>query len=527
MKKLSVYFLALLLAAAMMGGCKKEFEDLSKNKNKPESAPASLVLNGILNDLYDAPNTLYERWSQYYCINYDYYGNNRYEFGEGTLYYSTLKNVLKMEEEAKKAGAKDLNAYAALGKFFRAYFFVKMTLQMGDLPMEDALKGVSNLTPRYNTQKEIFLQSFKWLEEANNDLSTLIARKDNMLNGDFYFGNDLSKWQKVVNAYRLRILVQLSRHADDPDLNIRQQFSNIISKPMKYPLLGDMNDNLQYVFNETFNKYPNNPSNFGFDALRYNTSATYVGLLTRLKDPRVFVTAEPAAQKLATGISATSFDAFVGANPGEDLGQMYVKTNNGEYSLLNRYRYYRTNVGENSIQIGYPEMCFNIAEGINRGWAPAGAKGDAAFYYLEGIKASMRFYGLPDADARPVTFYFLKKGGSLSDYDAYTVNVSFDDYYNQPEVKYAGNNAAGLMQILWQKYLALFRHSGLESYYTYRRTGVPAFQTGPGTGNSERIAKRFLYPRIERTANTAHYNDAIQRQYGGRDDINMDMWLIK
>ena len=37
-----------------------------------------------------------------------------------------------------------------------------------------------------------------------------------------------------------------------------------------------------------------NPGNFGFDALRYNTSATYVGLLTQLKDPSVYVTTEPA-----------------------------------------------------------------------------------------------------------------------------------------------------------------------------------------------------------------------------------------
>jgi hypothetical protein len=35
-----------------------------------------------------------------------------------------------------------------------------------------------------------------------------------------------------------------------------------------------------------------NPGNFGFDALRYNTSATYISLLTQFEDPRVFVTAD-------------------------------------------------------------------------------------------------------------------------------------------------------------------------------------------------------------------------------------------
>jgi hypothetical protein len=94
-------------------------------------------------------------------------------------------------------------------------------------------------------------------------------------------------------------------------------------------------------------------------------------------------------------------------------------------------------------------------------------------------------------------------------------------------VKYAGENETGLKQILVQKYLALFRHSGLESYFTYRRTGVPNFTTGPGTGNSGRIALRFQYPGIEQTANNENYQRALQSQYSGNDDINGTMWILK
>jgi hypothetical protein len=56
---------------------------------------------------------------------------------------------------------------------------------------------------------------------------------------------------------------------------------------------------------------------------------------------------------------------------------------------------------------------------------------------------------------------------------------------------------------------------------------VPAFTTGPGTGNSERIAMRFQYPASERTANTTNYKKALQDQFGGNDDINAVMWIIK
>lgn len=523
MKKLNK-FTVLLFIIVVAGGCKKSFDSLNLNENKPLSVPASLLLNGILNDMYDAPYTMKERWSQYYCINYDYYGNNRYDFGAGDNYYSTLNNVKKMEEEAGKVGLPAVNPYSAMAKFFKAYFFTKMSLEMGDVPMTEALKGAENLNPAYDSQKDVFVQAFKWLDSANTDLASLIQAGNLSMSGDFYFDNNLSKWQKAVNTYRIRMLMELSNKADDADLNVKGQFASIINDPTKYPLMESADDNLQYQFLHPSNDYPMNPGNFGFDALRYNTSATYVGLLTKFKDPRVFVTCEPAGALVSGGKNPTDFSAFVGADPGEDLGTMYIKANSGNYSLINRKHYYDTYTGEPSIQIGYPELCFNIAEAINRGWIASGPLGNAEDYYKAGIQSSWAFYNIPNSGSMSV--YFLHPGASLGTYDTYTVNVDFDTYYNQPEVKYAGG-ATGLTQILQQRYLALFRHSGLESYFTYRRTGVPAFTTGPGTGNSSRIAMRFQYPSIEKTANSKNYQAALQSQFGGNDDINGKMWLLK
>ncbi|MEP6583489.1 MAG: SusD/RagB family nutrient-binding outer membrane lipoprotein [Ginsengibacter sp.] len=525
MKKIINGLFIAMLAMFVLPSCKKSFEDLYQNPNKPVSAPASLLLNGVLNDMYDAPASLYERWSQYFVINYDYYGNNRYDFGEGTNYYSTLKNVVKMEEEATKAGLPQVNAYSALGKFFRAYFFTKMSLQVGDIPMTEALKGLDNFSPVYDPQKKVFEQAFLWLDSANSELGSLAASNDNNLQGDIYFSNNLPKWQKAVNTFRLRLLINLSKKIADPDLNIKQQFSNIVSNESQYPIMDGISDNLQYQYVFPTNLYPNNPGNFGFDALRYNSSATYVVLLTQLNDPRVFVTSEPATALVKGGKNPTAFDAFIGASPGEDLGDMYLKTNNGQYSLLNRKRYYDTYTGEPSIQIGYPEMLFNIAEAINRGWITSGPLGGAEEYYKAGIEASMAFYNIPLSGA--MTVYFLHPGASLGVYDTYTVNVDFSSYYNQASVKYSGDNPAGLTQLLDQKYLALFRHSGLEGYYQFRRTGVPSFTTGPGTGNSDRIAVRFQYSGTEKTANAKNYQDALQSQYGGNDDINGVMWLLQ
>jgi hypothetical protein len=522
------YIAVLAVALLVATGCKKSFDDMNRNENKPVSVPASLLLNGILYNMYDAPSSMKERWCQYYCCNYDYYGNNRYDFGAGDNNFLTLKNVVKMQEEALKVGAAELNPYSALAKFFKAYFFTKMSLSMGDLPMTEAVQGPANLAPAYDAQKKVFQQSLLLLDSANTDLGKLIGANDATLDGDFYYGNKLAKWQKLVNTFRLRLLLHLSKRTDDADLNVKQQFAAIVSNKTKYPVMEDAGDNLQFTYVHPTNNYPMSPDNFGFDALRYNMSATYVGLLTQLKDPRVFVTAEPASALVTGGKSPTSHDAYVGASPGEDIGAMYIKANGGQYSLINRRHFYETYVAEPSIQIGFAEMCFNIAEGINRGWASSGTLGTAEDYYKAGIKASLAFYNIPENGTFDA--YFLKAGSPGSSnvvYDKYAIPVNFNTYYAQTAVTYAGNNATGLTQILNQRYLALFRHSGLESYFTYRRTGVPAFTTGPGTGNSARIAMRFQYPGTEKTANTTNYNQALKNQFGGNDDINGVMWLIK
>ncbi|WP_374949171.1 SusD/RagB family nutrient-binding outer membrane lipoprotein [Mucilaginibacter sp.] len=528
--KIYVLPLAMLLSVT---SCKKSFDQLTQNENKPNNVPASLLFNGVLNGLPDLPDGQKEIYSQYYLYNYDYYGNNRYDLGGGDDYYTTLKNVLAMEQQAAATGGAAINPYEALGKFFKAYFFSKMSLEMGDIPMTQALKGLDGLEPVYDPQKTVMLQSLDWLESANADLDQLIKNPTvggtgagATLSGDIYYGNDLSKWQKAVNALNIRLLLQLSKKSTDADLKVTTRFANIINTPAKYPLMSSSADNLQYTFLAPNNYYPQNPNNFGQSGSRKNMSSTYVGLLTQLKDPRVFVTSEPARDLVDNAKkSATDFASFVGADAGLDQGVMYNNAALQKYSFINRKHFYSTYTGEPSIQIGYPELMFNIAEGISRGWA-TGA--NAETYYQNGIKASMASYGIPETGS--FTAYFYRPGStdvtSASNYDTFNIAANFASYYSQATVKYTAD-AAGINRILQQKYLALFRHSGLESYFTYRRTGIPTFTTGPGTGNGGRIAQRFKYPSAERTSNAANYKAALDSQFGGNDDINGLMWILK
>ncbi|ULQ57012.1 SusD/RagB family nutrient-binding outer membrane lipoprotein [Flavihumibacter rivuli] len=520
MKLKQIIFPAAIAFTMVLGGCSDKFEEYERNPNRAESVSPDLVFRGVVSDMnIDRPWSNITRWNQFDCCNYNYYGDQRYDWTGASLNYTTLKNVVKMEEEAIKRGQPEVNPYSALGKFARAFFYYRMSSLVGDLPMNEALKGLEVTTPKYDAQKDIFLQILDWLEKSNTELTQLIASGDRSLDGDIYFANDLRKWQKVVNTFRLRVLISMSRREGEAGLNLKAQFAELFNNKAKYPMMESMQDNLQYAYSQ-FNKYPSNPDNLGFDATRYNLSATHLDNLVTINDPRAYIVAEPATKQLNTnGKTPADITAYVGAPAGEDLANMSSKMANAEqaeYSVRSRSRYYNNYVGEPGIIIGYPEMCFNIAEAINRGWLT----GDAEEWYKNGIKASWRFYGIPVEMAGSIT--------KIYNNQSYVIPVDFEGvYYKQAAVKYSGNNTDGLKQILIQKYLAFFQNSGWEAYFNWRRTGLPDFSVGTGTGNSGAIPMRFQYPSSERTTNSANWTSALQSQYGGEDNINARMWLVK
>lgn len=520
MKKVT-YIIMLALVLSSLGACKKSFDTLQADPNRATTVPANLILNNVLLELNKGAFNSTQRWNQYYVCNYAYYGNQEYNWTGYSFYnYNVLKNIIKMEEEASKTVSTP-NAYTALGKFLKAYFLYDLTMNLGDIPLTEALKGLENVSPKYDSQKQVFQQILSYLDDANTEINTL-KTKNYVLSNDFYYSNNLVKWQKAINAFKLRILIQLSNKSTDTDLSVIAKFAEVVNNPAKYPLFSSDADNLAFSYNNQYNKYPTNPDNFGFDATRYNMSSTYLGNLTAINDPRTFFVAEPAAALVAAGKAPNSFDAFVGAGSGEDLATMSANANVGKYSFINRKRYYQTYTAENTILVGYQEMCFNIAEAVNRGWV-AGSN-SAETWYQNGIKASHTFFGIKEGAN---TVVFQKPGGTLAESVSYSINFNFDTYYAQPAVKYAGNNSNGLRQILLQKYLAMYQNSGAEGYYNWRRAGIPDFHVGPGTGNSQRIALRYQYPSGERAVNKANVESAISSQYGGVDDINAKMWILK
>jgi hypothetical protein len=522
----------LILITTIIGlsSCNKQFEELQINPNRPTSVPASLILSKQLNDLSGGlggvePWGAVARYNQFFCRNYQYYGDNAYSWSSGpfSVYTAQIKNIVKMEEEAKKSGLKDVNPYSTIGKFLKAYYFYHLTSMMGDVPMTDAIKGTEGVyNPTYDDQKVIFLQILKWLEEANTEMGTYTVLDAFPSGVDIFYNNDFSRWRKMVNSFKIRVLVALSKQENDAELKVKQRFAETIGNPTTFPIFSSMSDNFSYKYNAVVNRYPVNPTNFGFDALRLNMAEAYVKACTNIRDPRVLVTCDPA-WKIVTDNSytPTDFRAFVGAPIGQNQSQMEADAIAGRVSLINRYRYYRTFTAEDFLIIGYPELCLNIAEGITRGWAT----GTANTWYLNGIRSSISFYGIVEGNNS--TFY-LRSGSptNMADYTSATFTHTESAYLAQSAVQLSGSTA-DIEKIVSQKYIAMFQNSCWEPYFNFRRTGFPTLTGGVGVGNSGILPKRWSYATSEQNVNSANWKAAITKQGFANDDLNGVMWMIK
>lgn len=542
-----IHFLFLVITGSLlMVSCNKQIQERQTDPNNPTSVPSSLILGTILNDISGtgAAGALSatgsnegvnswdgaHRWNQYHCSNYDYYDNNIYSWTNGNYNpYLVLKNVVQMENEAISRGTPPVNPYEAIGRFVRAYYYYNMTSFFGDIPLTNALQAVKNPTPSYTPQEQVFQYILSELDTANTDFATLITANDNSLSTsqDIYYQGNLSAWQKMVNSFKLRVLISLSIKASDAVLNVPAQFANILNNPSKYPIFTGPSDDLQFVYNpgntNTFSTYYFNPSNFGSIAARFNMANTYISALTNLNDARVFITSEPAWALAGSDPNPCQYKYFVGASTGEPLSTMYGNANAGLYSFINRKRYYSNFTGEPNVLIGHKEMCFNIAEGITRGWAP----GNAETWYKLGITESMAFYGIDFTKTNFITYFLPPGNSSVTEVAPYPFTFDFNAYYAQPSVKLSASQTTAINQIVLQKYIVCFQNSGYEGYYNARRTGVPTFDGGSGVGNNSIVPIRWAYPVSEQSQNTTNYNNALKAQGYAQDDLNQVMWLLK
>lgn len=535
-KSLVPYALLLTIGMVSITGCQKG--DLVDNPNLAASAstiPSSLLLNHLTANLIrndEQPFSLSSKNEQYILSNYAYYwGVNSYNFSNTQDTYDIFKYAIALQTQSTQQLGNTTNKYYAIGQFFKAYAGIWLTQRVGDIPFSQA-GDASILQPKYDMQHDVYKSALAMLDNANTIMTPLVANSANATfdTGDV-FGFTYLQWQKLINTYRLRVLMSLQKRAvDNADLNIIQQFNTIITNPTTYPIMTSNSDNLVYKYNQSFNPYAivnlgmQPYDNFG------SVGLPYVTVTAANKDPRLMVVATPAPQQISAGKSVSDFTAWVGADDNLSIATLNTTAAAGQYSYAAYNRYfalpgaYSGANAEPFVFIGYPEMCFNIAEAINRGWTTA----NSATWYNNGVNASLILYGITNGQTLTIANL---KGVTIG-----TTTVNLPQFL--ANVAYAGDNANGLVQIFNQRYVAMYLNSGWEPFYQWRRSvsatypnGIPTWSQGNagsiGTSTGA-IPRRWLYPASESTSNTSNYQTALTSQFGGTTDIvTNDTWLTK
>ena len=506
MKKFIAKYMLVSGGLLALGSC-SDFAEINTNPNAATSVSSemlatNLILNVAGNSGYLSGALLSKAISHTEFPNALQYNNLGKQSFEGLV---SLTNVEKMISLAPEGGLK--NSFTGLGKFVRAWKFYELTIRVGDIPYAQALQGESGIiTPEYSTQKEVFQGIVRELEEADKAFEQGIR-----FSGDPIYNGDITKWRKVVNTFALKVLLTLSAKENDADLNVKSRFNTIATTK---PIFESSADNFQVIYSDVAGqRFPwfklNN------QGLIYPVMSTMIiDKLRDLDDYRLFHYAAPSPVKIAAGVSASSYAAYVAVNPSVVYSDLTAVASSRDYSNLNA-RYSELANSEPFYQISYSVLQFMLAEAALRGWITSAP---ASTYYENAIRAGMQFV----ATNTPDNAEFHHNRRITAEY--------ITSYLASDKVKLSGSMQQQLEKIMTQRYLGTFLQAGYDSYFENRRTGFPVFPVNPLSNNNtnkDMIPVRWMYPDSEVNYNNLNLTKAIQSQFGGDDDFNQKMWLLK
>ncbi len=462
--------------------CTDNFEEINTNPNNPVTVPTSYLITQaerglvdlVLGEGFAGIGTYGSHYIQHLSqtqytdvTRYDDVRSSFYGFYTGGL--EDLENVvlLNTQEETKDVvSASGPNAnQIALAKIMQSWAFLSMTDFWGDIPYSEALQGLDNLNPRYDEQEMIYRGVVATLVEAGD----LIV--PGPVEGDIIYSGDMELWRKFANSLILRAGIRVSDAA--PQLG--NEWANLgISRGV----LESNADNaqLEYI---TGGEFANNT--FYTDALTrtdYALSEPLAAFLKERNDPRISVYAQPTKASVDAG--KTEYIGMPYGIPEGDAGKIPVA--NISFPGLAF-----VGIGAPAVMLSYSEVLFNRAEAAARGWV----SGDAAALYNQAITASMNQHGITD-------------------------QAAIDAYLAQPTIAY---NAANFEKSIGEQKWASLYFQGLEAWSEWRRLGYPELAPAPAAIVIKTIPTRRGYPDNEFSLNKVNYLDALQRQFGGTEDI--------
>lgn len=542
------YFPLAILLTAFCFSC----QDLTEVNENPNGVPPDQVNPNLV-----LPTVLTEAGKTFTNLGYGdiagvmqhtqkdgwWSGHNDYDWSnqDWSGYYAILEDNKLVYDRAVKL---NYEFHQGVALVMKSMMFGLITDLWGDAPYTQALLGEQvgkNLTPAFDTQETIYAGILADLETAN----TLLSKEKSEYTGivddaDVFYAGDPAAWRKLANSLALRFYMRISdKKADVAKAGIEK----IVGNPAMYPIITSSDEDavMDYAGTSADTSFPNNTV---FDKSESNYSrtkmaATLVEMLQGLNDARLGVWANKVAIPLVVdaafppgtdevveidgkkyrhlspdvvdGVEINTDPEYVGLPTSlTGLPVMYnlnPSANQGEYnphvSQLNDI--YRDASGDllKARLMSASEVHFILAEAALKGWAAGTAKA----HYEAGIQTSLETWGVDD---------------------------SYDDYIDQTSVEYNDGDTkeVNLNKIMTQKWIASWT-SATESWFDYRRTGLPALKAGPSAKRSQ-LPVRFYYGTTELMLNAESAGPALDAltttTYSGADGKNSAWskpWVIQ
>ncbi|UUF13925.1 MULTISPECIES: SusD/RagB family nutrient-binding outer membrane lipoprotein [Flavobacterium] len=407
-------------------------------------------------------------------------------------YQNELKNVVDiLEKTSGDQSAVNMNAVA---KIMRVMVAQRITDIYGDIPYSEAGLGFSKgiVTPRYDTQEEIYMSFFHDLEEAHNQLNA----NGGAVKGDLFYGGDITKWKKLANTLRLRLGMRIS------EIKPAEAEKQVKAALAAGVFTSNADNCIMKHLDATFNDDPAS-IDFRGNGLAYalvgnengdHFSTLVIDFLRDNGDPRLPMYATPkTTSSLAWGAPLQPGETpYEGVKPG--LFQWEVPMGASSTSGIQSYFKQKTTP---FLHVSYSESQLLLAEAAFRGWVA----GSAADYYKKGVEAGIKqleIYG-----ATPAT------------------QAAIDTYLNAKPLV-AGQELKQISTQLWITYI----FNSIEAYSNWRRTGFPVLIpiTNPDSETNGVTPKRLYYPNDEMQKNEKNYKEALSRMGGTNDWLNKVWW---
>ncbi|WP_129717552.1 SusD/RagB family nutrient-binding outer membrane lipoprotein [Pedobacter sp. SYP-B3415] len=517
MKKIKYTALgSMIVVSALLGSCDKNFTEINKDPiNIVETTPEKLLAPALVNvmnaNMLRNRNFNNELMQVTVTISdgdatvFRYEFRNTFSDNLWNSWYPQLTN-LKDVYALASAGKAANKSYQGISLVAQSWVSSMLTDTYGDVPYSEANKGKEGLLePVFDKQKDIYLDMFKKLEEANTLLAAGTAIK---ATSDPVFKGDIGKWRRFCNSLYLRLLLRVSGKSEVSAQCIAKIKEIVETNAANYPVMGSNSDVAIIRWNGGTNTTDPFTSPFvnGVRAQDFRAPSMASFFIDRLRDwgdPRI----DNSAKWGNSGVNRLGIsqgpNGYSGVPSGYAVGSGFLRQ---AYFISSDDA---TN-GTRSLQVNpltgilmtYAELQFILAEASVKGWIT----GSAEQYYYRGMAAAINYW-VPNFPANPA-------------------DAAFVEYVDAADLTWdpAGSLDNKMEQIHIQKYYSLFC-TDLQQWFEYRRTGHPVLPKGPGLRNGGVMPARMVYPVYVQSANPTNYRNAVAGQ--GADLISTNVWWQK